>query len=103
MDYAPYDNERDYIAAKIKQRRLQMLVHSYIYYELNDNLVSDEKWAQWARELRDLQLKYPDISKDVKYSRMFEDWDASTGYHLRFDEWTRNTAAYLLAVRDMKG
>lgn len=98
MNYHPYDNERDYIAAKIKQRRLQMLVHSYIYYELNDNLISDETWARWARELKALQDEYPEISHSVKYSRMFEDWDASTGYHLAFDEWTRNKATYLLAV-----
>ena len=77
-----------------------MLVHSYIYYELNDNLISDEKWAQWARELKQLQDEYPDIAKKVKYSRMFEDWDASTGFHLAFDEWTRDKAHYLLAVRD---
>ena len=77
-----------------------MLVHSYIYYELNDSLVSDAKWTQWAIELRDLQAKYPDIARMVRYSRMFEDWDASTGYHLVFDEWTRNKAVYLLAARD---
>lgn len=98
MNYHPYDSEHDYIVAKIKQRRLQMLVHSYIYYELNDNLISDETWARWARELKELQDEYPEISRSVKYSRMFEDWDASTGYHLDFDEWTRNKATYLLAV-----
>lgn len=98
MNHHPYDDEHDYIAAKIKQRRLQMLVHSYIYYELNDNLISDETWARWARELKDLQDEYPEIARSVKYSRMFEDWDASTGYHLAFDEWTRNKATYLLAV-----
>ena len=29
------------IKEKIKQRRTQMLVHSCIYYELNDNIVPD--------------------------------------------------------------
>lgn len=94
-----YNNKTDFISAKIKQRRLQMLVHSYIYYELDDSLISDAQWTKWAIELRDLQAEYPEIARKVKYSRMFEDWDASTGYHLVFDEWTRNKAAYLLAAR----
>lgn len=77
-----------------------MLVHSYIYYELDDNLISDDQWKKWAIELRDLQAEYPEIARKVKYSRMFEDWDASTGYNLVFDEWTRNKAKYLLAIRN---
>lgn len=92
------ENERIEIAEKIQQRRLQMLVHSYIYYELNDNIVSDEKWMQWAHELADLQREHPEIAKTVKYSRTFEGWDGSTGFHLAFDEWTRNKAQYLMSI-----
>ena len=47
------------ISAKIKQRRLQMLVHSYIYYELNDNIISDETWARWDQEMVEMQDEYP--------------------------------------------
>ena len=39
------------IEEKIKQRRLQILVHSFIYYDLNENIISDDKWSQWAKEL----------------------------------------------------
>lgn len=42
-----------------------MLVHSYIYYELDTNIVSDHQWSEWATELANLQNKYPDISKKL--------------------------------------
>ena len=82
--YEIYSGEELKIAEKIQQRRLQMLVHSYIYYDLNDNLVSDNKWAEWANELKDLQETYPEIAKTVPYGRGFENWDASTGAFLPY-------------------
>ena len=60
--YEIYQGEQLKIAELILQRRLQMLVHSYIYYELNDNIISDNTWSKWAVELADLQNKYPEIA-----------------------------------------
>ena len=82
--YEIYSGEELKIAEKIQQRRLQMLVHSYIYYDLNENIVSDSKWAEWANELKDLQETYPDIAKTVPYRQGFENWDASTGAFLPY-------------------
>ena len=42
----------------IKRRRLQLIVHSCIYYRLNDNLISDATYDKWARELAKLHQKY---------------------------------------------
>ena len=85
------------IAETIQQRRYQLLIHSCIYYELNQNLISDKKWDEWARELRDLQNKYPDISKRVTLYEAFKDWDASTGAFLPIkEEWVINRAKQLL-------
>lgn len=63
-----------------------MLVHSYIYYELNSNIVTDSKWAQWAKELEQLQQDYPEESKQVEYYEDFKDWDGSSGAFLKFGE-----------------
>ena len=82
--YEIYSGEKLKIAEKIQQRRLQMLVHSYIYYGLDDNIVPDSKWAQWANELKDLQETYPDIANTVPYRQGFENWDASTGAFLPY-------------------
>lgn len=63
-----------------------MLVHSYIYYELNENIVSDSQWSKWAMELADLQVKYPDISKQVIYADDFDGWDGSSGAFLTYKD-----------------
>jgi len=87
------------IADKIQRRRLQLLVHSCIYYEMDQNIISDKKWDEWARELVQLQKDYPDISEKVIWYEAFKDWDASTGAFLPLkDEWVINKAKYLLKL-----
>lgn len=86
------------IAELIQQRRLQLLVHSRIYYELNNNIISDHKWDAWARELKTLQEQYPNISEKVMYYEAFKDWDASTGAFLPLhDEWVVRKANQMIA------
>ena len=87
------------IRDKIKQRRLQMLVHSCIYYVLDSNIVSDSTWSKWALELRDLQNKYPEISKEVEYAEYFKDWDGSSGAFLPIHEdWVMQKAHKLISL-----
>ena len=88
------------IEEKIKQRRLQMLVHSYIYYELDKNIIDDSTWDKWAMELVDLQLKYPKESKNVEYYEQFKNWDGSTGADLKFDKLTKYRAERLLRINE---
>ena len=84
------------IAELIQQRRIQMLVHSCIYYKLNTNLVSDRQWDMWARELRQLQTDYPHIAEKVIWNEEFKDWDASTGAFLPLDnKWVLEKAMKL--------
>lgn len=86
--YHNFTGEELHIAELIQQRRLQLLVHSCIYYHLNNNIISDKKWDEWARELKSLQEKYPHISEKVMWYDAFKDWDASTGAFLPItDEW----------------
>lgn len=66
----------------ITRRRRQILVHSIIYYELNDNLISDSQWSEWAVELEELQAKYPDISAKAPLADEFYGFDHSTGQNL---------------------
>lgn len=86
--------------AKIQQRRLQLLVHSYIYYVLDDNIISDFTWNKWANELITLQKKYPKTSKKVPYYKQFKNWDGSTGAFLDFDDNIAGKAEYLLHMKD---
>ena len=91
------------IAEKIQQRRYQMLVHSCLYYHLNNNIISDKQWDEWARELRDLQNQYPEISKQVTLYEHFKDWDASTGAFLPITEsWIVMRARQVAGINEKK-
>ena len=86
------------VAEKIKQRRRQMLVHSYLYYEKDTNIVSDAQWIKWAKELEQLQTRYPDVAKEVEFAEQFSDWDGSSGAHLVYDNQIIAVAERLLAI-----
>lgn len=91
------------VAELIKRRRLQLLVHSCIYYRLNDNIIDDHTFDRWSDELVKLQTDYPDISKQVEWYEAFKDWDGSTGAFLPInDPWVVGHAEYLLKIRGDK-
>lgn len=84
----------------INRRRRQILVHSIIYYRLNDSLISDEQWSEWALELEDLQDQFPDIARDCVYAEAFSDFDHSTGCNLPLDDpWGIRKATELMESR----
>lgn len=83
------------VTERIKQRRSQMLVHSYIYYHMGDSIVSDDTWQRWANELRDLQAVHGWYIG--WYDNEFKDWNGNTGCHLPRDEWVINKARGLLS------
>lgn len=70
------------ILSLINRRERQLLVHSYIYYELNDSIISDSKWSEWGIELVHLRETYPDIYNQSVYPEAFRNFDASTGFDL---------------------
>lgn len=73
------------ITELINRRRHQILVHSYLYYELGENIISDYDFDYWSKELVDLQRNYPEESKAVKYYDEFKDFDGSSGFDLPYD------------------
>ena len=80
----------------IQQRRLQLLVHSCLYYHYDINIVSDKTWDKWAKELVQLQKDNPEISKQVIWYDAFKDWDASTGAFLPLtDTWVVRKATQI--------
>ncbi len=89
----------DQIKSLIKRRRHQMLIHSCLYYELDESIISDDVWQTWADELEVLQTQYPDHCKVGFYDFDFKDWTGATGNHLPLrDPWIVNKAKYVLEV-----
>lgn len=86
------------IAERIRQRRQQIAVHSYLYYQLDSPIVSDETWQRWADELVELQDGFS--GRVPFYDREFFDWDGTTGMHLPKDAWIAGKAAQLLRLHE---
>lgn len=85
------------IAEKIQQRRLQLLVHSYLYYDKNITLIEDIKWDKWAKELVQLQKDNAEIADKVIYADAFKDFDGTSGFNLPYkDEKIVNIAMRLI-------
>ena len=94
-------NDVEKIRELINRRRRQILVHSVIYYRMNDNLISDDQWAKWALELETLQNDYPEIANTCVYAEDFLDFDHSTGCNLPLaDPWANYKAKQLISFRD---
>lgn len=78
----------------IARRRRQILVHSCLYYAMNQSVIDDHTWNKWAQQLDKLQDKFGwEIGF---YDGMFADWNGSSGYHLTYDDDVRRVAARLL-------
>lgn len=60
-----------------------IIVHSYIYYELSDNIISDKEYDERAKELVEYKNKYPDPWKSSMYYKQFgDDYNGATGFTL---------------------
>ena len=93
----------DDIAELITRRRRQVLVHSVMYYELDENIISDTAWDEWAAELAKLQYEHPEIAKNCPMADYFDDFDGSSGAFLPLDDtWAINKARQLLKWRTIK-
>lgn len=106
-DYRPtfiqpgqFSRREMHTAGMIQQRRVQMLVHSCLYYEMNTNLISDKQFDEWGKELAQLQKDYPEIAAKICFAEAFKDWDGTTGFHLPLkNKWVVKKATYLLNIR----
>jgi NAD-dependent DNA ligase len=68
----------------ILRRRKQFLVHSFLYYKCNENLISDTTYDKWCKELYQLQKEYPEIAAKVQYHDICSKLDESgSGYYIK--------------------
>ena len=88
------------VAENIQRLRLQVLVHSCLYYNMNTNIISDKEWDKLAKELVRLQEKYPKTSAEVVFNKAFKDFDGSTGFDLPLNHsWVKRKAQQLYGLK----
>jgi len=89
------------VKSKIRQRRSQMLIHSCLYYEMDESIVSDHEWQEWADELEQLQTNNPEQCKIDFFDFEFRDWTGGTGNHLPLrDPWVSAKAKQILRIHN---
>lgn len=59
-----------------------IIIHSIIYYELNESVISDKRFDKKAMALVRLMKKYPQATQNSEYYRAIYDFDGSTGFLL---------------------
>jgi hypothetical protein len=68
----------------INRRQQQILVHSYLYYQLDTNLISDFTYDMWCKELAQLKITHPEEFSRSLHADGFKDFDGSSGFDLPF-------------------
>lgn len=66
----------------INRRQRQILVHSFLYYQLNENIIDDTTYDAWSKELAEL-MDLPESENSIYYE-VFKGFDGSSGYHLPY-------------------
>lgn len=82
----------------IKRKRRFVLVHSILYYVLNEPIIPDFKFDEVAQELASYQQTSPKFCMTVDfYPEEFKDFTGETGFHLPlYDPSCTRTAHMLL-------
>lgn len=70
------------IKAQFDLLERSILVNSFAYYELNENILSDFQYDANTRQLIALKEAEPEVFKKSKYRKYFEDFESGTGFDL---------------------
>lgn len=78
-----------------------IIVHSYLYYELDSSIISDKEYDKKARRLVILKNTYPDLWKTSEYYYLFgDDYNGATGFHL-YGGLSRSQQEKIKAIADI--
>lgn len=89
--------EEERIAQVLQRKRLQMILHCYIYHCTAEAVIDKETFQDWAQDLLKMQKQHPEIAKKVFWPEYFMDWDGQSGAHFPFDNpWVQDKALGIL-------
>lgn len=85
------------------RRQRQILVHSFLYYQLDTSIIEDHTFDKWCKELADWQKENPELAKKTVFYEDFKDFDGSSGYDLPFSNpLIQNTGYKLLQIHNKR-
>lgn len=67
---------------KIQLLQRSILVNSYAYYELNENILTDFQYDANTRQLLELKKSAPEAYQKSRYYRYFDNFESGTGFDL---------------------
>lgn len=80
------------LVERIQLLQRWILVQSFAYYELNENIASDFAYDDNAKQLAEMKRQYPDEFKRSKYFEYFKDYCSD-------EDGTVNTSGFDLLER----
>lgn len=84
---------------KIQLLQRSILVDSYVYYELNENLLADPNYDANTRQLLVLKKSNPEAYEKSRYNRYFANFESGTGFDLMY-KVRKNKNLFQKIVRD---
>ena len=84
---------------KIQLLQRSILVNSYAYYELNENILEDHQYDKNTRQLLELKELNPEAYKKSRYYRYFDNFESGTGFDLT-SRIQKNRKLYRQIARD---
>lgn len=104
IDYSIFSDSEYEIAELIHRRRLQVLVHSCIYYHFDKNLITDAMYDFFSNDLARLQSQHPHIASKICYADAFKNWGGGSGAYLPYtDPWVIAKAESLIRLEETYG
>ena len=75
---------KDHFSTKDKISLLErsIIVNSFAYYELNENILSDHQYDMNTRQLLELKRSEPEAFKKSRYYKYFDNFESGTGFDL---------------------
>ena len=70
------------IVEKISFKQRQIIIHSYLYYHRDTNIIPDSMYDRLSYKLEELIKQYPVEFKQSEYYSCFKDWSHATGFDL---------------------
>ena len=86
---------------KLNYLERMILIHSYLYYEMDETVIDDARYNEISRVLAKKVERYRDTKlKQTIYGYAFKDFDGSTGFDLIF-KLKKKDKAYIIELAKM--